>query len=139
MAPSIGSAFSTFIQSLAGIGVSLLTAIMGVCYAFIALGRTIFAGIVQLGQSVAKLGRDCYTFQSVLFMLKAAIQDLTCSKALSDSLLVRLALMLSSCILSFITSTANFFVILFLGGGYYWYTQTQQGRRVKTNLKGRKA
>ena len=57
MAPSITSAFASFLQSLSGIGVSILGAVIGVLYAFLALGQTLFASVVQLGQSVLK--REC--------------------------------------------------------------------------------
>lgn len=46
---------------------------MGVCHAFLALGQTIFASIVQFGQSVVKLGEDCYAIQSVVSMLKTGV------------------------------------------------------------------
>jgi len=52
--PSITSAFGTFVQSLSQIGISILNAILGVLYAILAFGQTLFASVVQLGQSVLK-------------------------------------------------------------------------------------
>jgi len=54
MAPTISSAFGTFVQSLSQIGISILNAIMAVLYAILGLGQTLFASVVQLGQSVLK-------------------------------------------------------------------------------------
>lgn len=54
MAPSISSACASFVQSLSQIGISILSAIMGVLYAILGLGQTLFASVVQLGQSVLK-------------------------------------------------------------------------------------
>jgi len=79
------------VHSLSGIGVSILNAILGVFYAIFALGQTLFASVVQFGQSVLKLGMD--VFQGVFGFV-----------------------------------AANFFVLLIVGGGYYWYTQNQKGQ-----------
>jgi hypothetical protein len=126
MAPSITSAFASFLQSLSGIGVSILSAVIGVLYAFLALGQTLFASVVQLGQSVLK--RECkyLVIRSMSLMCRIRsgygcfprrlwiycwyVPSLAYGRAECDQL----------------DTTANFFVLFILGGGYYWYTQNQK-------------
>lgn len=56
-------------HSVSGIGVSMLNAILGVFYAILVLGQTLFASAVQFGQSVLKLGMDL--FQGVFGLVAA--------------------------------------------------------------------
>ncbi|PBL00852.1 hypothetical protein ARMGADRAFT_1006956 [Armillaria gallica] len=60
MAPTISSAFSEFFSALTGIAMSLFYSLLEVFQAMFALGKDTIGAVLQLGQSIVKLGMDLF-------------------------------------------------------------------------------
>ncbi|KAK0465320.1 uncharacterized protein EV420DRAFT_952387 [Desarmillaria tabescens] len=60
MASTISSAFSEFFSVFAGIVMSLFHSLLGVFQAMFALGKDTIVSVLQLGQSIVKLGMDLF-------------------------------------------------------------------------------
>jgi len=97
MSPTLTQAFSNFLQSLTGIGISLFNSGLAVFQAILALFQGLLQNIIQLAHAFITLGLD--VFQGVLGFV-----------------------------------TANFVILGVLGGGYYWYTNRQQGGRRSSRI-----
>lgn len=66
MASTISSAFSEFFSALTGIAMSLFYSLLGVFQAMFALGKNTIGAVLQLGQSIVKLGMDT---RNVIFLM----------------------------------------------------------------------
>lgn len=115
MAASITQAFSNFLQSLTGIGISIFYASFAVFQAILALFKGLFQNIIQLVQAFITLGLDL--FQGVFGFVTGTVKP---KHSLLSSLTIPLA---------------NFVILGVLGGGYYWYTNRQGRARGRGSTK----
>ncbi|KAK0233379.1 hypothetical protein IW262DRAFT_76652 [Armillaria fumosa] len=60
MASTISSAFSEFFSALTAISISFFHSLLGVFQAMFALGKDTIGAVLQLGQSIVKLGMDLF-------------------------------------------------------------------------------
>ncbi len=60
MASTISSAFSECLSAFTGIAMSLFYSLLGVLQAMFALGKNTIGAVLQLGQSIVKLGVDLF-------------------------------------------------------------------------------
>lgn len=111
MAASITAALSTFAQAVSNVVFAVFHAALAVFQAVIALFSEIATGILQIGQAVVKLATDLVQ-DTLGFVFGGWFPGQ------GDSELAALTLLV-----------ANLFVILLLGGAYYWYANTQGAKR----------
>ena len=118
MTASITAAFSAFAQALTNVGFAILNAALAVFHAVIALFQEIATGVLSVAQAVVRLATDLV--QDTLGFVFGERNTSYAGRA--KGLTGRFVL-------------ANFFLIVVLGGVYYWYNSMQgtgrKGKRAK--------
>lgn len=121
MAPSVSSAVGNLLQSLTGIGASLINSVFAVIQAVVALLQELVGSVLQLVQAFVAFVAD--VCQGVIGFVVGE-RSIRIPGGLSPTLTHAL-------------HEANFFGVLLVGGVYYWYTQRQEqgsGTRSKKRI-----